>query len=180
MKTSQHAHDHDVVTPNWQRDGCFGCGPANPQGLQLQFALSDGGKSYVCEFSLGDNFVGPPGHAHGGIIATILDEAMGKANKLRNKIALTRRMQVDYLRPVPLHQPLVVEGSVLRARGRNLYNRGELRNAKGEVLARGRGMFLTINAEKMFRRELEAEAKRRRLAAPVGAPNDSEINCDPT
>jgi len=151
------AHDHDVPSLTWQRDGCFGCGPANPNGLRLQFTLSPGGKSYVSDFSLGDSFVGPPGHAHGGIIATILDEAMGKANKLKNKVALTRRMEVEYLRPVPLGKPLVVEGRVTRTKGRALYNIAELRSSEGEVLARSRGKFLSINAEKMFARELEKE-----------------------
>jgi uncharacterized protein (TIGR00369 family) len=159
--TSRHDHDHDVPTVAWQRDGCFGCGPANPHGLHLHFTLAPAGKSYVCEFMLDENFVGPPGHVHGGIIATILDEAMGKANKLRGKVALTRQMQVDYLRPVPLRQPLIAEGRVLRVRGRALYNAGELRDASGKVLARSRGKFLSINPETMFPRELEEERRKR-------------------
>jgi uncharacterized protein (TIGR00369 family) len=155
--TSKHDHDHDVFPVFWPRDLCFGCGPANPRGLQLRFAVSPGGHSYVCEFELGGSFVGPPGHAHGGIIAAVLDEAMGKANKLKNKVALTRRMAVEYLRPVPLGQPLVVEGRVSRVRGRALYNRAEIRNGKGTVLARSRGTFLAIDAQKMFAREFEQE-----------------------
>jgi uncharacterized protein (TIGR00369 family) len=157
--TIKHDHDHDVPSAFWPRDLCFGCGPANPKGLQLRFAQGPGGKSYVCEFELGDSFVGPPGHAHGGIIAAVLDEAMGKANKLKGKVALTRRMEVQYQRPVPLGRPLVVEGWVTRMRGRALYNRAELRSAKGEILARSRGTFLVINAEKMFARELEREKR---------------------
>jgi uncharacterized protein (TIGR00369 family) len=162
-----HAPDHDVPSLTWQRDGCFGCGPANPSGLHLKFELSPGGKSYACEFQLGSNFVGPPGHAHGGIIATILDEAMGKANKLKSRVALTRRMEVEYLRPVPLGKPLVVEGRVSKMTGRTLYNTAELRSVKGEVLARSRGKFLVINPEKMFGRELEKE----RLKAVVDFTN---------
>jgi uncharacterized protein (TIGR00369 family) len=158
--TSRQDHDHDVSTAAWQRDGCFGCGPANPHGLHLNFKLAPAGKSYICEFSLDESFVGPPGHAHGGIIATILDEAMGKANKLKSKVALTREMQVDYLRPVPLRQSLVVEGRILRTRGRMLYNKGELRNANGDVLARSSGKFMSINPEKMFFRELEQERRK--------------------
>ena len=134
--------------------------PANPSGLQLNFALSPDGKSYVCEFELGIRFSGPPGHAHGGIIATILDEAMGKANKLKSKVALTRRMEVEYLRPVPLGQPLVAEGRVSRVKGRALYNSAEMRSAKGEVLARSRGKFLAIDAKKMFAREFEVERQK--------------------
>jgi len=157
---SRYAQDHDVHSAAWERDRCFGCGPSNAHGLQLNFKLSSTGKIFICEFSIGESFVGPPGHAHGGIIATILDEAMGKANKLKSKVALTRHMEVDYLRPVPLWQPLIVEGSVVRTRGRALYNRGELRNAKGDVLARSRGKFLAINAEKMFAREFENERRK--------------------
>lgn len=157
--TDQRGRDHEVSSQSWQRDRCFVCGPANSNGLRLAFALGQDGKSYCCEFSLGDSFVGPPGHAHGGIIAAILDEAMGKANKLKSRVALTRRMEVEYLRPVPLRQPLVVEGRVSRMTGRALYNRAELRNARGVVLARSRGKFLAIDAEKMFAREFEAERK---------------------
>lgn len=157
----KHTH-HDVPTRSWKRDYCFGCGPANPCGLQLKFIISPGGDSYLCEFELGAQFGGPPGHAHGGIIASILDEAMSKANKLRNTVALTRRIEVDYLRPVPLGQPLVAEGRISRVRGRALYNHGELRSAHGIVLARSRGKFLSIDAEKMFARELDEERLRNR------------------
>jgi uncharacterized protein (TIGR00369 family) len=157
-----HAYGHNVSSSGWQRDHCFGCGAANPGGLQMKFIISPSGDSYVCEFELGPAFGGPPGHAHGGIIATVLDEAMSKANKLRGMIALTRRIEVEYLRPVPLSQPLWAEGRVSRIRGRALYNQAELRNAEGVVLARGRGKFLAIDAETMFARELEEERKSTR------------------
>jgi uncharacterized protein (TIGR00369 family) len=154
----KNSDDHDVPLLTWQRDICFGCGFANPSGLHLKFSIAPGGKSYACDFELGSNFGGPPGHAHGGIIATILDEAMSKAIKLKNKVALTRRMEVEYLRPVPLGQPLTVEGRVSRMSGRVLYNSAELRSAKGVVLARGRGKFMTIDPDKMFARELKQKA----------------------
>jgi uncharacterized protein (TIGR00369 family) len=149
-----------ALTP--ERDICFGCGSANSAGLQLVFTLGDDSKSYVCEFSLDGRFVGPPGHAHGGIIATILDEAMSKANKLKantlkTSVALTRHFEIEYLRPVPLGQPLFARGRVSRMMGRVIYNRAELCNAAGVVLARGRGKFLAVDAERMFARELERE-----------------------
>jgi acyl-CoA thioesterase FadM len=84
---------------------------------------------------------------------------MSKANKLKSKVALTRRIEIEYLRPVPLAQPLVVQGRVSRMSGRALYNSAELRNATGHVLARGRGKFLAVDAEKMFARELESERR---------------------
>ncbi len=158
----KNTHDHDVPSLSWQRDRCFGCGPSNPNGLQLKFALASDGQSYITEFELGSSFVGPPGHAHGGIIATILDEAMGKANKLNSTVALTRRMEVEYFRPVPLGVPLVAEGRIERIDGRSLHNTGEIRDSQGVILARSRGTFVAIDANKMFARELERERNQPR------------------
>ncbi len=163
-----HPTTPQVMTLTWQRDGCFGCGVGNPRGLHLLFALGPDGRSYRTEFTLDKHYAGPPGHAHGGIIATILDESMGKAMKLRNRVALTRRMTVDYLKPVPLGKPLVAEGRVVRVRGRALYNRAEIRDAHGKVLARSKGVFLTIDPERMFARELLVEQKEG-MAIPPGA-----------
>ena len=75
-------------------------------------------------------------HAHGGIVATVLDEAMGKVNKLRSAVALTSQMKVEYFKPVPLSKPLLVESYEVRHRGRRHTNAAEIRNQKGELLAR--------------------------------------------
>ena len=107
---------------------------------------------FVCRFRLGKRFTGPPGHCHGGIIATILDEAMGKVNKLRHVIALTSEITVNYLKPVPLNQSLRVESREVRVRGRQHVNMAEILNAKGEVLARSRGLFIAIDPKRMFAR----------------------------
>ena len=106
----------------------------------------------ICHFNLAAHYVGPPGHAHGGVIATILDEAMGKACKLRQIVALTREMTVEYLRPIPLGKELVAEGRNRSLRGRVCTNVAEIRTVEGEVLARSRGKFIAIDAEKMFAR----------------------------
>ena len=106
--------------------------------MHLKFTFDKKRRVFVCRFRLDQRYTGPPGHCHGGIIATILDEAMGKVNKLREVIALTSQMTVDYLRPVPLHKPLRVESREVSVRGRRHVNMGEILNQKGDVLARGR------------------------------------------
>ena len=80
---------------------CFGCGQTNPTGLRLKFFV-DEEHTIVCRVRLARRFEGPPGHAHGGIIATLLDEAMSKANRQFGVLAMTRQMGVEYLKPVPL------------------------------------------------------------------------------
>ncbi len=137
------------------RNYCFGCGKDNPDGMRLKFTLDQAARRCTARRRLPRRFQGPPGHAHGGIIATILDEAMGKVNKLRSVIALTSRMQVEYLKPVPLGKPLVVESWEMRVRGRRHINAAVLRNYRGDVLARARATFLAIDPIRMFARYLK-------------------------
>jgi hypothetical protein len=66
---------------------CFGCGKANPTGLLLDFLLAED-QSVVCNAIVPDTFEGPVGCVHGGIIATLLDEAMSKAVRARGLTAI--------------------------------------------------------------------------------------------
>jgi uncharacterized protein (TIGR00369 family) len=155
MRTRSVGHETSK-TPK-VRNHCFGCGEANDRGLQLKFSHDDDGEAMVCRFKLASHYVGPPGHAHGGVIATILDEAMGKANKLKQILALTREMTVEYLRPVPLGEWLIVEGRNQAIHGRVCTNIAEIRRIDGEVLARSKGKFIAIDAEKMFAKYLQGK-----------------------
>jgi uncharacterized protein (TIGR00369 family) len=153
-------HGHETRNLKLPKNYCFACGPDNPDGMRLKFTLDEERKTFVCRFRLPKRYAGPPGHCHGGIIATILDDAMGKANKLRNVVALTREMTVEYLKPVPLHQPLRVEGREVRVEGRQHVNMAEIFNEKGEVLARSRGIFIAIDPEKMFAKHVKKSHSR--------------------
>jgi len=119
--------------------------------MQLKFRYDKKRKAFICRFRLDDRYTGPPGHCHGGIIATILDEAMGKVNKLRDVIALTSQMTIDYLRPVPLNKTLRVESREVSVQGRKHINMGEILNQKGEVLARGQALFIAIDPRRFAR-----------------------------
>jgi len=118
--------------------------------MKLKFYFDEDSRHAICKFRLGQRFTGPPGHAHGGIIATILDEAMGKVNKLRNVVGLTKNMSVEYLKPVPLGKPLTVTGREQHVEGRIHVNIAEITNEAGEVLSRSTGTFIAVDAEKLF------------------------------
>jgi len=150
MPRKSQIHGHDTRYAKMQKNYCFACGQNNPDGMRLKFTLDEPRQTFVCKFRLGKRYTGPPGHCHGGIIATILDDAMGKVNKLRHVVALTREMTVEYLKPVPLHKPLRVEGREVEVRGNKHINTAEIMNEKGEVLARSKGTFIAIDPEKMF------------------------------
>ena len=146
-----HGHtNHPAATR--PKNHCFACGIDNREGMRLKFYLDHDARKAICNFKLGRRYQGPPGHSHGGIIATILDEAMGKVNRFRNVLALTRRMEVEYLKPVPLGQMLTVVGHEKRVRGRRHTNVAEIIDAAGQVLARGEATFIAVDMARMFTR----------------------------
>ena len=134
---------------------CFACGKDNPDGMQLKFYLDEESRVAFCKFKLAPRYQGPPGHAHGGIIATILDEAMGKVNKLHSVVALTKSMTVSYLKPVPLGKRLNVSAREQRVEGREHTNIAEIGNEKGEILARSVGTFIAVDVAKMFAKHIK-------------------------
>src|SRR5437879_3317768 len=156
MPKRKPAHGHIVHHPRHKapRNHCFACGKDNDQGMKLKFYFDEEARHAICKFRLGQRFTGPPGHAHGGIIATILDEAMGKVNKLRSVIAVTKTMDVEYLKLVPLRKSLIAEGREQSVRGRKHVNVARILNEKGEVLAQSRGLFIAVDPAKMFGKHL--------------------------
>jgi uncharacterized protein (TIGR00369 family) len=127
---------------------CFGCGPENPQGLHLAFTTNTedpGHPVATTHFQLDRLHEGPPGYVHGGIVATLIDEAMSKLNRPLDVLAVTRHMEVDYLKPVPLFKPLVLTSRHLRREGRKLFHQAEILSPEGIVLARGNGVFIEID-----------------------------------
>ena len=150
MAARKPTRGHSTQYVRLQKNYCFACGKNNPDGMRLRFTYDEKRNCYVSRFRLDKRYTGPPGHCHGGIIATILDEAMGKVNKLRQVVALTSEITVNYLKPVPLNKPLRVESREVSVKGRRHINLGEILNQDGEVLARGRGAFIAIDPRKMF------------------------------
>ena len=124
---------------------CFGCGPRNPEGLHLHFAIDEEAHTAEAAVRLDERYQGAPGYVHGGIIATLLDEAMSKLNRPMGLLAMTRHMAVEYLRPVPIHADLTVLGRHVRRDGRKLFHGAELRDGDGTVLARCEGLWIVID-----------------------------------
>jgi uncharacterized protein (TIGR00369 family) len=124
---------------------CFGCGPANPAGLHLEFLLAEDG-TVVCPATVSGTFDGHPGYLHGGIIATLLDETMSKAVRSRGVSAMTRQLEAEYLRPVPSDAPIRLEGRVVRSEGRKHWTEARILNSGGKELAHGKGLFIEVRA----------------------------------
>ena len=123
---------------------CFGCGLANLFGLQMEVE-PDGERRVAGRFFLKQDHQGPPGYAHGGVLATALDEAMALLVHDAALPALTRRLEVDLLGPAPVGSFASVTAWLEADDGRRLELAAELRGDGDEVLARARGVFVRVD-----------------------------------
>jgi uncharacterized protein (TIGR00369 family) len=141
------SENSEKLTPMAQKaqNRCFGCGPANDTGLQLEFLLAGDG-SVVCLTTIPDRFEGPEGCLHGGVIATLLDEAMSKSVRAKGLTTMTRQMEVEYLRPVHSGAPLRLEGRLVRSEKRNHWTTARILNPRGHVLAEAKGLFIEVRS----------------------------------
>ena len=144
-----------LLKPN-PTNNCFGCGGANARGMQLTFEQDDAARRIRGSFRLSSDYQGGTGFVHGGIVATLLDEVMAKVSRFQGDHAVTGELTVEYVKPVPVDRDLLVEGWEVERNGRNLLRQGEIRDASGALLARGKGRFVQIDVEAL-RRKLGAK-----------------------
>ena len=127
---------------------CFGCGGANERGMQLTFEQDDEARQIRGVMRLGAEYQGGAGFVHGGIVATLLDEVMAKVNRFGQDYAVTAQLTVEYLKPVPVDEEIIVNGWEVERNGRNLLREGEIRDGSGVLLARGKGRFVSIDPKR--------------------------------
>ena len=125
---------------------CFGCGQANDTGLRLEFFLAEDGR-VVCSTTIPKKFEGPPDFVHGGIIATLLDEVMGKSVRALGVTSLTSQLEIVYHSPVHSETPIRLEGRRVRSEGRKHWTEARILNVKGRVLAAGKGLFVEVRRD---------------------------------
>lgn len=126
---------------------CFGCGPRHPIGLRVRCFKTDSG--VVSPIIIPERFAGPPGAAHGGIVAGYLDEVLaGAAVRHDGRIYVTGELTVRYVKPVPIETPLLGQGRVVQDHGKYLDLEGTLEDYRSRtVLALARGRFLPVRSE---------------------------------
>ena len=105
-----------LLKPN-PANRCFGCGGANPRGMQLTFEQDDEAKRIRGQFRVSADYQGGAGFVHGGIVATLLDEVMAKVSRFREDHAVTAELTVEYLKPVPVDADLIIDGWEVRGKG---------------------------------------------------------------
>ncbi len=124
--------DIDLAFP-FDDAGCFGCSPSNDAGLHLGFRRH--GDEIRGKYTIADRFHGAPGIAHGGIVATILDEfSCAAAVFLRGTRVMTGELTVRYEAPCPVEAELEISARVAEeTHARYLVIEAEVRSADRRV-----------------------------------------------
>jgi acyl-coenzyme A thioesterase PaaI-like protein len=132
-------------------EGCFGCGKAHPSGLGFERTGSDGSAVYG-RFTVTENHQGSPGLAHGGLLATAMDEILGTAAWNLGRMAVTGRLETDYRRPVPVGSVVHLKAWCTGVDGRKIYLQGEgrLDSPDGPVAIQAAALFLEVPQEHFF------------------------------
>jgi uncharacterized protein (TIGR00369 family) len=133
---------------------CFVCGSEDSPGMGVTWYAQDD-HSIFAEVTLTLAQQGPPGMAHGGASAALLDEAMGAAVWRAGYRVATVNININYRRPVPLGQPFTVIARVKEASGKKVTVAGEIRLADGQTAVSGEGIF--VQAPHLFE-NLKAES----------------------
>jgi len=123
-------------------------GRSSPWGLDLE--VHRHGSEIVGLLTLDSAHEGAPGRSHGGIIAALFDDVFGFVLGILQQPAFTGELTVRYVRPTPLHRPLVCRGRLAERDGRKIWIAGELVDEDaGEVVATGRGLFIAVDRAAM-------------------------------
>jgi len=125
---------------------CFGCGKDNPIGLKLHFHWD--GKTARAEFTPNRLHQGWTGVVHGGIINSILDEAMGYAAIFHGSSCVTAKMETRIKRPARIDEPLIISSHVTRNTKRLVEAQASISTKDGTVIAEGKAtMFVVAKKE---------------------------------
>ncbi len=145
-----------VYLPNSEANKCFGCGPANPCGLKMEFYTDR--KSIVSWLAVPEHLSGWDNIAHGGIVSTILDEIMGRAViVLLKSLPITKSMKIDFLKPVFVGMDLKAVGRVIEKREREALLEGIIFDRDGQACARTEATFGLFSIESMKKRGIMPE-----------------------
>lgn len=145
-KFRPHAEGVDLPPHHEQ---CLGCGPDNPHGHHLQVRRY--GDGVVAEHTFDNRHVGAPGIAHGGAVATVIDDLYGFLLYLVGAPAVTRQLTVDYRAPVMIGTPYRMEAGVTNQEGRKLFLAASLTDRDGSLVGTSTAVFLTVGVDHFTR-----------------------------
>lgn len=120
-------------------------GEMNPIAPPVTYEYGD--MSITAHVRFHEGYQGPPACVHGGIVAALLDDALGRTRHLTGRNCVTGSLDISYRRPTPLNVDLVVEARIDEIHERKFLVTGEILH-EGEVTASAKAVFVFLGDEK--------------------------------
>src|SRR5256885_13865884 len=125
--------------------GCLVCGRQNPKGLHLHLHVEESTGQVQTRFTPSAEHIGFEGIIHGGILATVLDEAMVWAATWRGRrFCVCGVMSIRFRKAAAINQPLIIQAGVESSRAKLLQTSGQVLDASGDVIATASGKYVPV------------------------------------
>ena len=122
-------------------------GQDGDQRMRVEYFRRDADGALVGRVWFGPWCEGPPGHAHGGSMASVLDDAIGKVGWLNGHRVVAAKIDVRFRRMLPLGTDARIEAWIDRVEGRKVHTRGHLLADDGAPYAEADGLFIELAEE---------------------------------
>jgi acyl-coenzyme A thioesterase PaaI-like protein len=165
-----------VAPPVVPEPGWVECWPFPDVGPNVSFVSTGptGGRLRVAYFRapaddrlvgrawFGPETEGPPGHAHGGSIAAVLDETLGAVAWAAGHPVVVASLNVDFRQMLPLGTDATFETWIDHIEGRKVHTRGRLVAPGDLLIAEGRALCIVLGDEHMEKFREHRRARRQR------------------
>jgi uncharacterized protein (TIGR00369 family) len=126
---------------------CFACGERNPVGIKLRLRTDAARGESTADVTFAEHFQGWTGVVHGGLVATVLDEAMIYAAGAKGLKTVTGEMTVRYIKPVSTGVAYTLKGRFVEDKGKIVLAESELVDTEGAQVARASGKLFKVPGE---------------------------------
>ena len=134
------------MLPLPQTAGCLVCGRGNPHGLHLDFSVDPVTGEVRVDFTPEPHHIGFTGIAHGGVLATVFDEAMvWAATWLHKRFCYCGEMTVRFRKPAAVGEVLHVRAAIAASRSRLITTTATMTNAAGQRIAEASGKYTPMS-----------------------------------
>lgn len=124
---------------------CFACGQNNPRGLKLKIEKAH--KKAIIKFTPDKTLQGYKDIVHGGILATLMDEAMAHAVASMGLMGVTAKLEIRFKKAVEVGKTITIEGTVEDVKNGWAFTNSKIIGDDHEILAEAKGLFKVLQAK---------------------------------
>lgn len=147
-------HIPSLVAQDWHHLNCYGCGEKNDRGLHCDFPFDPDSGEMNFSYRTEPFMEGAPGFVHGGILASLLDEAQGVLCFHIGHAVMTDQLSIKYHHATPLGHTIQIRCWLTAVRKRRMYTKATIHDESGRLLVSGRASWYVL-PERLMRRKFQ-------------------------